>query len=87
MLAAATLVLRRASRAAAEGARGAAVWKGFAAKSGSGGHPSPYGSGLRRHIPATNSRPDMELTMVTSRDVIFPEELPKVPRLGPPFCS
>jgi hypothetical protein len=83
MLAAATLVLGVLT-AAAE-AHGSRRMEGLRSQIRFGGHPSPYGSGLRRHIPHQLS-PGYGAHNGYQPRCYFPEELPKYPP-WPPFCS
>ena len=82
MLAAATLVLGVLTAAQAHGSR---RMGGLRSQIRFGGHPSPYGSGLHRHIPHQLS-PGYGVRNSYKPSCYFPQELPKYPP-WPPFCS
>jgi hypothetical protein len=82
MLAAATLVLGVLTAAEAHGSR---CMGGLRSQIRFEGNSSPYGSGLRRHIPHPLS-PGYGAYNSHQPRCYVPDELPKYPP-WPPFCS
>ena len=83
MLAAATLVLGLLT-AAAEAHESCRIG-GLRSQIRFGGHPSPYNSGLHRHIRHQVS-PGYGVHISYERSCYVPKELPKYPP-WPPFCN